>query len=95
MSESKRFIWDLVIIILNIVNTVLIPLEVGFSPKFTEKGGYIFLDYALCLAFLADIIVNLRTSFTNEMGEEVFNPKEIAKHYIPTLIFGCDLISIL
>jgi hypothetical protein len=77
-------VWDLSIVMLNIINIMLVPLEVAFKPEFTNDVGFIFFEYLFDFIFLVDIIFNLRTSFMDEDGNEIDEPKLIAKRYIPT-----------
>jgi hypothetical protein len=69
---------------INIINIIFVPFEVAFKPSFKTNAGYIAFDYIFDIFFLIDIIINLRTSYMDENGLEVFDPKMIAKRYIPT-----------
>jgi hypothetical protein len=53
----------------------------------------IVVDQILNAIFFIDMIVNFRTSFYNSRGEEVFNPKEIARDYIFSNRFISDFCA--
>ena len=60
----------------------MIPLEVAFPTKFRNEIWYHLLDYFVDIIFLVDIFVNFRTTVVNKYGEEIDDPKGIAKAYL-------------
>ena len=90
-----RFFWDLLIVTMNIVNIIFIPFEVSFKPEFASTAGYMAFDYIFDTCFVIDIIFNFRTSFTDNNGEKVYNTKEIAKRYVGTVHFICDVVAVI
>ena len=80
--DSKfKIIWDLVIIILSVYNSLLIPYQFAYSA-----GSNLFLDILdriIDSLFMIDIIINFRTVFKDKKTDElVANGKRIALNYI-------------
>ena len=94
-TSTFRLVWDLVIVTMNIVNVIFIPIEVSFKPEYSKSGGYIAFDYLFDLCFLFDLILNFRTSYTDEYGDKIFDKKLIAKRYVRTARFVCDVVAII
>lgn len=58
--------------VLAVVNCFLIPFEVAFTPNADAIPPVIALNIAIDLAFLADIVINFRTSYvSNKNGEQI------------------------
>lgn len=84
-NNPYRIIWDLLIIILACFNCITIPLEIAFKPEFRLTPSYGFLDYFVDIIFLVDIFINFRTTVLNKYGEEIEDPKKIARSYVLSL----------
>lgn len=54
--------------------------------------SYRVLSYCIDFLFCVDMIINFRTAFVNDMGDEVTNPREIALNYL-AFYFWMDLIA--
>jgi hypothetical protein len=93
-NSPYRLIWDMMIVILALYNAIIVPLEISFKPDFRENPGYEFVDYFVDFIFLIDILINFRTTTVNKYGEVIEDPKLIAKHYIFSLTFLCDILCI-
>ena len=93
-TSKFRLFWDILIVLMNIVNLIFIPIDVAFQPEFINSGGYIAFDYIFDFIFLIDLIFNFRTSFADDHGEKIYDKKQIAKRYVPTLTFVCDCLAI-
>ena len=65
-----------------IFNCFTIPLKVAFEPEEMDKPYIMILNSCIDLVFLIDIVVNFRTTFMDEKGEEVADPRRIAMNYI-------------
>lgn len=64
--DSKyKMLWDGLIIILAIFNGIIVPFSLAFRPPFYYSGGYIAWQVIIDICFLADILVNFRTSTAN------------------------------
>ena len=91
-KNKIRRAWDLGIILLAFITTMLQSLNVAFKPFgkwFDVYDGFVFVIYLL------DIIVKLRTTYLNNFGEEITDKKQIAKNYIYSLDFVVDVLSII
>eukprot|EP00347_Sterkiella_histriomuscorum_P003751 403363088 len=95
-DSRKKLIWDGIIICLTIYNSIFIPFKLAFNPDFTKVNGYITWPIIIDLFFLFDILVNFRTSTANILtGEEINDPKLIARKYMFSLGFALDVLSCL
>lgn len=82
INDNKRIRWDLFIIILATYNCVTLPYEAAFLPDYIDEIWNFLLNLTLDLFFLIDIFINFRTTIINERtGEEIKDPKKIAKIY--------------
>jgi potassium voltage-gated channel Eag-related subfamily H protein 4 len=94
LSSSLRLWWDIVVILLAIYNSFTIPLSLAFNPPDLSSTGILCLDTFVDLAFFVDIIINFRTTYISQTtGNEVYNPKLIAKNYVLGGRFWIDLLS--
>jgi potassium voltage-gated channel Eag-related subfamily H protein 6 len=79
---------------LAIYNAFTIPFNIAFNPAYAVSPGMIAFDFMIDLLFMADIVLNFRTSFLNtKTGDEIKDPKKIAKSYIFGGRFILDLLS--
>lgn len=51
------------------------------------------IDQTINIIFLIDILISFRTTYYNKRGEEVFDPKHIAKEYFKSFRFWADFLS--
>ena len=65
-----RVKWDLFVILCAIYNSIVLPLQIGFSPAFLKSNFIGKLDLVIDVCFLADIILTFRTTYTNLMTNE-------------------------
>ena len=71
-----------------------IPLGIAFNPVELDSVGCTIFDSFIDLIFFIDIFVNFRTSYiSTQNGEEIYDPKLIAKKYILGGRFIIDLLS--
>ena len=57
--------------------------------------AYNFLDVFTYLLYIADVIINLRTTYLDSFGEEIKSTKKIFWHYTSSIGFWIDLLSLL
>ena len=90
------------VIVLAIWNCINIPMDIAFdsevrihfhATQIFSNAGFIAIDTLIDLLFLMDIFVNFRTTFYNKEGDEVFDGKMIAKHYVMGGRFTIDAIA--
>ena len=96
LQQSSRFkFWfDMLIIVLASFNVFSIPFVIAFEPGFADHGAYVTLTWLITVIFVADIFINLRTTYINiRTGDEVWEPKMIAKKYVLGGRFWIDLLS--
>ena len=77
-----RLRWDIFIIVLALYNTIVIPLTIAFDPPILDGIAIGVFESFIDLAFFTDIVINFRTTFISSVtGEEIYDSKDIAKHY--------------
>ena len=92
-GSSFKLRWDLFIMLLAIYNCVITPVNVAFQPAVMETIYFLILNLIIDITFLSDIVVNFRTAYLHEKtGDEISDPKKIAKKYIKTR-FWIDLAA--
>lgn len=75
-----------------IINCFSIPLQVSFEPIELEHIVSRIITWCIDLLFLIDMVVNFRTAFINDIGDEVTDPKLIAINYLK-FYFWQDLVA--
>ena len=93
-SHSKNKLrWDVVVMLLAIFNCFAIPVAVAFQPDFMETWYFLLINSIIDCLFFVDLIVYFRTTFIhNKTGNEIIEPKEIAKSYLKGR-FWVDLLA--
>lgn len=77
-SNPWRIRWDLIIILLALYNSISVPLSVAFKVEETYVLFQIW-EYVVDFLFFVDIIVNFLCSYIDREGEEICEPKLIAR----------------
>lgn len=94
LDPNSRFkvIWDLIVILFSVYNSILIPYEFAYSLSSNVMLGV--LDRMIDIIFAVDIIINFRTAYVNsKTGKLVSDGKKIALKYILNGRFGVDIIA--
>ena len=82
-EDKGKLFWDLYIVILNIIELLIIPIELGFiinrDSSFVEN--YILFRYFLYSCLCSDIILNFNTSYYQK-GALIMTRPEISRHYL-------------
>lgn len=90
-----RKLWDWVILLLAIFNSLLIPYELGFGVEISLIGPLHTADIAIDYIFLFDLILNIFTSRRDKRGYEIQNHYQVAMMYFKTYRFLIDLLALL
>ena len=72
----------------------VIPIRIGINTKLFGTA-YDVIDLITWLIYLADIFINLRTTYVDRFGFEVTSSKAIMKHYVFSSKFALDALSLL
>jgi CRP-like cAMP-binding protein len=95
-NSKVKFWFDMMIISLASFNVFTIPFIIAFIPGWAESWYYITIIWLINFIFVIDIFVNLRTTYiNNRTGDEVWDPKMIAKKYVFGPRFTIDFLSAL
>jgi len=79
-----------------IFNCFSIPFTLAFQPDFANTNGWNLTNWAITVTFAIDLAVNIRTTYIDEKeGEEIFNSRLMALHYLFSFRFWVDLFSTL
>ena len=94
ISDKFRLRWDIYIIIAAIYNTISIPLDIAFKPLILESIEVTVMESFIDLSFFIDMFINFRTTFISQKsGEEIYDPKLIARRYVFGGRFFLDFLS--
>ena len=92
-SDKRRLRWDILIIVLALYTSVVIPLGIAFDFKALDSVGIAVFDSVVDLIFMIDLLINFRTTYiSSQNGDEIYDPKLIAKRYLSGR-FIVDLLS--
>jgi len=87
-----RFYWDLIMLIMMMVNLIIIPVGITFFSEQTTTTWLVF-NVASDTIFLVDLVMNFRTGIVNEENSEIIlDPKVIKMNYLKSW-FVVDLLS--
>jgi hypothetical protein len=92
--STFKLYWDIFIIILALYNSIIIPVEIAFNPEDLNKALEITIEASINMIFMIDIILTFRITYVSiTSGDEIFDPKQIAKNYLlgPKMIL--DILS--
>ena len=81
-TSQFRQKFDFLIIVCVIFNCFTIPIEIAFDPGFMQNVFFFLTNRLIDALFFLDMIVCFRTTFMNDFGAEVVEPKQIAINYI-------------
>jgi hypothetical protein len=87
--ESKwKYYFDTFIMLFIFYIATVVPFELAFGVTLVK-----IINYLIVAIFILDIIISLRTTYYDEMKDEIINGKECALHYIKSMNFLVDLLS--
>ena len=91
-SNKYKLIWDIFIMVVLLVTTMVIPLRLAFVEE--EPPVVLIIYYSIDALFAVDIVLWFFTSYTDSESQvEVTGYKKIAKNYLKTWFF-IDFLSI-
>ena len=82
------------IIVVAIYSVAFIPMRIAVYPTVLDPV-YGPLDIFSFILYVADLFINLRTTYLDPYGEEIKDPKKVMAHYVKSPGFYIDLISLL
>ena len=88
-NSTFRIFWDIFILSLILLSSVLIPFQVAFQHEVVWQSSMIV--YAIDLIFIFGIYIDFQTTYRLQ-GEEVFDKQRIAHHYFRTWL-PLDLLA--
>jgi CRP-like cAMP-binding protein len=91
-SNRWRIRWDMLIITLALYSSIATPFTVSFQTD-DSYLAYDIWEYFVTAFFVVDIAVTFRSSFMDKEGNEVVDPRIIAKQYIYSGLFFLDLVA--
>jgi hypothetical protein len=80
--------------IIAFINMIFTPYYYAFFPQFKTSKEELITKLITVIFYIADIMVNFRTTYIDEIGVEIWDINKIKYEYIhSTLVF--DLIAII
>jgi hypothetical protein len=71
----------------------VLPLYIIFDPPFGHTFGWHFIEYFIEAIFCIDVLVHFNTTLYDHDGNEVFDRKHIAHHYLSEYHFWIDMAA--
>ena len=93
-ANLARNLWSYMIIFIAIYSVIFIPMRIEVYKTVLDPA-YTFLDFFTYLLYIVDVIINLRTTYLDSFGEEIKSTKKIFWHYIASIGFWIDVLSLL
>lgn len=89
-DSNLRLGWDFMLMWLLLYLGIATPYRIGFDDP--PSGNMWFFEIIIDFLFIVDLMLNFRTGFERDTGEEEMRPAEIRMHYLRGW-FGIDLVS--
>ncbi|CAK4680572.1 unnamed protein product [Aphanomyces euteiches] len=90
-SRTKVF-WDIVLAVVTAYAIIVVPMDLTFD-LYDTYDSLVFVQIAMDVIFLADILLVFRTSYlVSDSREEVFDVDRIRRHYLATW-FSIDCMA--
>lgn len=91
--RTWRQVWELIIIFIAMYSVLVIPIRIGVNERLWDPG-YDYIDLVTWLFYFSDVFINLRTTYMDNYGNEVTEPKKVMRKYIMSFRFIIDLLSL-
>lgn len=78
-DSSERYAWDVLVMVMILVEVVITPLSIGFELESSFLRTFNGLGSAV---FAVDFFVQMFSSYTNSRGQVISGTKNTAKHYL-------------
>ena len=85
--------WEIFIIVIALYSVLVIPIRIGINTALLDPY-YNYIDLVTYLIYLADVVINVRTTYIDNYGHEVVDSKKIAIQYIASMRFIIDILSL-
>ena len=72
---------------------MIIPVQIGINTNILGKA-YLYIDIFTYILYVADLFINLRTTYIDNFGEEIRDNKKITMKYVKSLGFWIDFFSL-
>ena len=91
-TDKVKQRWDLLIISCVIFNAFSVPMDIAFTPPSMETSEFKIFSVFVDFLYFIDIVICFRTTFVDDSGREINEPRLIAKKYLMGS-FSLDLIA--
>lgn len=72
---------------------IVVPIRIGIDDKILDPA-YTWIDYLTWILYVADVGINLCTTYIDNFGEEIRDNWKIVVHYMTSYGFWVDLLSL-
>jgi len=93
--STFRKLWELLIMGLIIYGIFWYPLAMAFLDRTPWPTGVLIVEIVSIAIFILDILVNIRTTYSNENNEEIIDSKMMKRNYMKSRLFLIDVITVL
>ena len=92
-KKGWRRAWNYLIIAAALYSTVIIPIQIGVNTE-VLGAAYLPIDIFTYILYVADLVINLRTTYIDNFGEEIRDNWKITKRYVAGPSFWIDFFSL-
>ena len=93
-TNKWRIRWSYLIIFVAMYSVAFIPMRIAVHRTILDPV-YTPLDFFTFALYVADVFVNLSTTFLDPFGQECWDHKTIMKRYVKSPGFWIDVLSLL
>jgi hypothetical protein len=94
-NDDWKFWWDVVVLCLAVIVCFILPVEIAFEPPFGHSSGWKIFEIVTEILFSLDVIFHFNTSIIDRDGNEEFDRRHIALHYVKEYHLWIDLASVI
>ena len=91
--RKRKQAWEVFIIIVALYSILVIPIRIGINPHLFNPA-YDTIDLITWFIYILDVLVNVRTTYIDNFGQEVTDGNLIAMKYIGSFRFVIDILSL-
>ena len=93
VHRKRKQAWEVFIIMVALYSVFVIPIRLGINPQLLDPA-YDAIDMITWVIYIIDVLINLRTTYIDNFGQEITNSGKVMRHYIGSFRFIVDLLSL-
>lgn len=93
-TEPFKLWWDIVVVVCIVLSVIMVPFQLGFEHLLLDNTPIVLYDWVTNGLFIADAVLQFRTTYYDDDLRHVTVPEMIATRYLRSW-FAVDFISVM